>query len=154
MKKEILNFLENNDRINYFHYLYRNNGAIMERKEFILDMLLQYLLEAGIVYILLDIKSPLFKQIEKIVNQRQCVSEKIMMMKKNLFITDLDTYNSAIDTIKQFYFELDPMVFEYLEHLANESDNLLVTKIRKCMVYLQEELETLNYTLVRRRNIS
>ncbi len=155
MQTEIIYFLNNNARNSYFYYLHRNNGAILERKEYLLNMLLLFILEIDITYTLLNINVQLFTEIEKILNQKLEVQEKINLLKQYLFMKDLKTYNEVIKLIS---FSLDPMLYECIStNVTKRNDkniSLLIKNINNCRIILKDELESLNSTLTRRRNIS
>lgn len=158
MKREIINFLNDNERNSYYYYLRRNNGTVEERREYILDLLLQYLLQADMLFYVLDNQHPIFNQVEEILNQDLPIEEKIRMLKFHLFMKGFDTYNAVIEMIKYLNNIFDSKTFAYILQVAyvisnNQEQKVCgkVNKINECVNYLIDEMETLSDIKERKR---
>ena len=151
MKEEILDFLVKNEQNNYFCYLYRNNSVFNERREYLLNLLLQDLLLYDLLISLLEKDSIMFHEIDIVLTQPLLVEEKIAMLKYRLFKRNLETYNSVIQLLQYVHSTFDSnKMFSYILHMAQMSlkENKhqaqgKAGRIGECLEYLESEMENL-----------
>ena len=100
----------------------RDNGFLKERKEYILDMLFQWLFQA---YRGLPIPNSLENKIyilmENVLNSNTSYiddAEKMKILKNQIFTKDINTYNEAIGIIKFYVDYLEDRKLNYC--LLNE----------------------------------
>ncbi len=151
MKEEILDFLVLNKQNNYFVYLQTSNSIFNERKEHILNILLQDLLQYNLL-IFLENNSVLYQEIDNVLMQSLTVEEKVVMLKYRLFKMNEETYNHVIQMIQYIHFTFGSnKMLGYILSMAQmrlENSQPSVQekagKIGECLNYLEAEIQNLN----------
>lgn len=151
LQNEMTSFLYHNAtaQTNYFYYLHRGDGTNQNRNEYILDMLLYSVLKSYVVFNGMNIKdNKVIQVINTIMESDLLWDETIAVLKRRLFVVDLETYNEAIEllTLKN----IDDAYF--MNFLENAQDNIS-NKLKWIVYYLTEEMETLDDISERRRAV-
>ncbi len=120
-KEEVSVFLEENDKHSYFYYMRRGNGALEKQKDFILDMLFQWLLQAYMAFHVPKVfDNKVFTKMEEILNKDINFVEKMTILKNELFMEDINTYMEAIELISS-----------YINYLERGIENLTTVSLER-----------------------
>lgn len=148
LQNEMTSFLYHNEQTNYFHYLHRGDGTNQNRNEYILDMLLYSVLKSYVVFDGINIKDNKVVQIINTIMERDLLwNETIDILKRRLFMVDLETYNQVITLLN---INIDDTYF--MNFLENAQDNIS-NKLKWIVYYLTEEMETLSNIAEHRRAV-
>lgn len=148
LQNEMTSFLYHNAQTNYFHYLHRGDGTNQNRNEYILDMLLYSVLKSYVVFNGMNIQDNKVVQIINTILEHDLPwNEIIAVLKRRLFMVDLETYNQAITLLT---INIDDAYF--MNFLENAQDNIS-NKLKWIVYYLTEEMETLDDISERRRAV-
>lgn len=148
LQNEMTSFLYHNAQINYFYYLHKGDGMDQNRNEYILDMLLYSALKSYIVFNGMNMQDNKVVQIINTILERDLLwNETIAILKRRLFMVDLETYNQVITLLN---INIDDAYF--MNFFENAQDNVL-NKLKWIVYYLTEEMETLSNIAEHRRAV-
>lgn len=148
LQNEMTSFLYHNAQTNYFYYLHKGDGMDQNRNEYILDMLLYSVLKSYVVFNGMNMQDNKVVQIINTILERDLLwNETIAILKRRLFMVDLETYNQAITLLN---INIDDAYF--INFLENAQD-YIPNKLKWIVYYLTEEIETLNDISERRRAV-
>lgn len=137
MQNEIDEFLKKNEKTNYYNYIHRGNGIIMERQQYLLNCLLQYILEGYIIFKDFIFYNEIGPILEEVLKEDFSLEEKINFLKIKLFFASQEVYDKVICLVE---FLIYKGIKEIPCTLEKEQSSLEVTS---CIVYLMQEIETL-----------
>lgn len=137
MDYELQAFLQNNHQVNYFHYIYKNDGLNLERKEYIFNMLLYVLFKSYVLFRSTNVKSKVFEILDEILSEEVSLEESLILLKIRVFMIDLETFNEAIEWITTTStLNLDEDYFWTLI-----KNNSIIEQLKTFVSYLSEEMD-------------